>query len=303
MTAPTRATPAGRAYLDLQNRARREGRGTQELLTLYVVERWLARLSTSPYAGSFVLKGGMLLAAFGARRPTVDADALARHIANDADTVTRVVAEIAGQPGDDGVEFLPLTAQARVIRDDALYSGVRIAMQARVASAAVTFRLDVNFGDPVTPAPRAVELPPIRPGTEPVRVLGYPIETVLAEKIATATLLGATNTRVRDYADVYTLTGRHDLDHEPMRAALLATTSFRGTPAGPLSATVDDLVEQRRTTYTAYRTSLRADGTHLPGDFGELVGEVIAFADPLVAENQQLTWSAGTRRWDHHARG
>jgi len=62
MTQPTRQTPASRAYLDLQNRARREGRGTQELLTLYVVERWLARLSSSPYADRFVLKGGMLLA-------------------------------------------------------------------------------------------------------------------------------------------------------------------------------------------------------------------------------------------------
>lgn len=50
MKRPTRATAAGQAYLDLQNRARAEGRATQELLTLYVVERWLARLSMSPYA-------------------------------------------------------------------------------------------------------------------------------------------------------------------------------------------------------------------------------------------------------------
>ena len=38
----------------------------------------------------------------------------------------------------------------------------------------------------------------------PVRVLGYPIETVLAEKITTAIGLGPANTRVRDYADIYT---------------------------------------------------------------------------------------------------
>ena len=59
MTRPTRQTPAGRAYLDLQNQARRDGRGTQQLLTLYVVERWLARLARSPYANQFVLKDGM----------------------------------------------------------------------------------------------------------------------------------------------------------------------------------------------------------------------------------------------------
>lgn len=49
MKRPPRQSAAGRAYLDLQNRARRERRGTQELLTMYVVERWLARLSRSDY--------------------------------------------------------------------------------------------------------------------------------------------------------------------------------------------------------------------------------------------------------------
>lgn len=48
MRRPTRAIAAGQAYLDLQNQTRAEGRATQELLTLYVVERWLARLSMSP---------------------------------------------------------------------------------------------------------------------------------------------------------------------------------------------------------------------------------------------------------------
>ena len=78
MSRPTRSTAAGRAYLDLQRRARAEGHPTQELLTLYVVERWLARLALSPYAEQFVLKGGILLAAFDARRPTADVDALAQ---------------------------------------------------------------------------------------------------------------------------------------------------------------------------------------------------------------------------------
>ena len=68
MKRPTRDTAAGRAYLDLQNLARREHRGTQELLTMYVVERWLARLSCSKYVDDFVLKGGMILASFGKRR-------------------------------------------------------------------------------------------------------------------------------------------------------------------------------------------------------------------------------------------
>jgi hypothetical protein len=103
---------------------------------------------------SFVLKGGMLLAAFDARRPTADLDALARDFANDeASVVSRVVAVAAYAVPDDGVEFRPETATSRLIRNQDLYSGVRVAMDSALASAIVKLRLDVNFGDPVTPAP------------------------------------------------------------------------------------------------------------------------------------------------------
>jgi hypothetical protein len=70
MTRPARDTTAGRVYLDLQRKARAEARGTDELLVLYVLERFLYRLSISEFRDQFVLKGGMLLAAFDERRPT-----------------------------------------------------------------------------------------------------------------------------------------------------------------------------------------------------------------------------------------
>uniref|UniRef100_UPI0032213D84 nucleotidyl transferase AbiEii/AbiGii toxin family protein n=1 Tax=Nigerium sp. TaxID=2042655 RepID=UPI0032213D84 len=187
MNRPTRSSPEGRAYLDLQNRARREKRGTQEFLTMYVVERWLARLSKSPYAEDFVLKGGMLMATFGVRRPTVDADTLARNLPSDPEAVARRVVEIADMADpEDGLVFMTETVKTSIIRDQARYSGVRVIMDARLATARVSLHLDVNFGDPVTPEPALVELPSLRGGSGPVRVLGYPIESVLAEKIVTA---------------------------------------------------------------------------------------------------------------------
>lgn len=278
MTRVSRQTEAGRAYLDLQNRARRERRNTQELMTLYVVERWLARLSRSAYAEQFVLKGGMLLAIFGARRPTADADALARDMANDEAAVVARIVEIAGLADNDGVEFRTSTVTARTIRDEALYAGVRVTMDARLATATVRFRIDVNFGDPVTPAPQMINLPTLLPEGAPIRILGYPIETVLAEKIATAITLGAANTRVRD--------------------ALVATGEFRGTTLQPLSAAIDDLAELRHATYTAYRTSLGADGEHLPQAFSAVVDTVVAFADQLIEARPLATmWLARDREW------
>ncbi len=268
MRRPTRATAAGQAYLDLQNRARAEGRATQELLTLYVVERWLARLSMSPYA-------------------------------DQAAVVERVI-EIAHQTlaDDDGVEYRADTVSSRIIRDEALYSGVRIAMDCAIATAVVKFRLDVNFGDPVTPAPRHLSLPSLRPGMPPVRVLGYPIETVLAEKITTAIGLGPANTRVRDYADVYTLTRNWSVDHGTAHKALLATAAFRGTTLAALSSAVDNLADLRQQTYAAYRASLGIAGEDLPANFSEVVEAVIAFADALASEaSAGTTWSPQQRQW------
>lgn len=83
MSDPTRANMAGRAYLGLRARARAEGRATDELLVLYVLERFLYRVSVSEHRDRLVLKGGMLLAALDQRRPTRDVDLLALGAAND----------------------------------------------------------------------------------------------------------------------------------------------------------------------------------------------------------------------------
>jgi hypothetical protein len=299
MSRPTRSTAAGRAYLDLQRRARAEGRPTQGLLTLYVVERWLARLALSPYAEQFVLKGGILLAAFDARRPTADVDALARNFANDEATVVARIVAIAEQSiPDDGVEYRTHTVTSRVIRDEDLYSGVRVAMDCGIASAVIKLRLDVNFGDPVTPAPQQIDLPALRPEYPPIRILGYPLETVLAEKITTAISLGPANTRVRDYADIYTLTGDRDISHSAARGALIATASYRGTDAVALSSVIGDLIESRRRSYDAYRAGLGPDGAALPQEFATVVQAVLTFADRLTdAATPTTTWNGSTRLW------
>ena len=150
MSRPSRGSTAGRAYLDLQTRARREGRPTDELLVLYILERFLYRLSVSVHRNRFVLKGGMLLAAFGERRPTADVDFLARQVSNDIDAIAALVREILAVEIDDGVVFDPSELRAELIREADLYTGVRIVVPASVARARHPLRIDVNVGDPVT---------------------------------------------------------------------------------------------------------------------------------------------------------
>jgi hypothetical protein len=270
MRRPTRASVAGSAYLDLQGRARRERRSTQELLTLYVVERWLARLSMSGHASKFVIKGGMLLAAYDARRPTADLDALARSIADDQSTVLSLVSEVADLPLDDGVEFRTGTATSRLIREQAIYSGVRVAMDAAISTAAVRFRIDVNFGDPVTPGPGWVVLP---------RRCGRPWSQSGCSDIPLKRCLPRRSRRPWSSG-------------QPTPAC-----ATQGTRIQPISAAVGNFAELRRQTYNAYRAALGDSGQHLPSDLGTLVGAVAAFADPLTRQDDESWWQPRERRW------
>jgi hypothetical protein len=209
VTAPSRATSAGRAYLDLRAKARSDRRPVDELLQLYILESFLARLAESRFADQLVLKGGVLLAAFGERRPTRDVDLQAEALDNDADNVRTVICEVANLRLDDGVAFDADGATAAVIRDEDACSGVRVTMNAELATARPHFHVDVNVGDPITPAPQELHLPRLLGGEVVLR--GYPLVMVHAEKIVTAVARGTVNTRWRDFADVYLLSRRHPL--------------------------------------------------------------------------------------------
>ena len=237
MNRPQRSTMAGRAYLDLQHLAKRTGRSMQALLPMFASERWLARLAASPHRTRFVLKGGVLLAALGNRRPTQDADLLALNIANDHDTVISYVNEIAAIDLPDGITFDPATTTATTIRENDLYLGVRLSMDCALATARIRLKLDINFGDPVTPGPGTISLPTLLDGPA-VDILGYPVVTVLAEKLGTAVQLGEADTRIRDYVDLYNLTGSHPLEFPPTRAALLATAAHRRITLRPVSTAI-----------------------------------------------------------------
>ncbi len=113
-------------YFALQRLARRQGRDTQELLTLYALEGLLARLATSGHREQLVVKGGMLLAAFAQRRPTRDLDVHAQRVDSDVDTVRELIVTIAALDADDGLDFDTSGATAQAIREDGTYSGVRV---------------------------------------------------------------------------------------------------------------------------------------------------------------------------------
>ncbi len=160
MPNPARDTTAGRIYNDLRNLARRTDAPTDQVMLEYLLERFLYRVSIHPLGQQhFVLKGGLLLAQFGARRVTRDIDILGRAFPGDEQEIIHRITQVAATVIDDGVTFEPDTLTTVPIRQDDEYQGLRLAMNATLSRARLKLQLDVSFGDPVTPAPAPIEYP------------------------------------------------------------------------------------------------------------------------------------------------
>lgn len=292
---PTRDTAAGRAYLDLQNLARRSGRPTDELHQLYALEGFLDRLTRSTHADRFVLKGGVLLAAFDSRRPTRDIDLSASAIANDANEVRDVVVQVLAVEVDDGLSFDARSTSAEQIRDGDRYHGIRVHASGQLSSARLRFHVDVNVGDPITPAPSTVAIPRLLGGD--LEVVGYPIEMVLAEKIVTAIERGTANTRWRDFVDIAALAGNREVDADRVRGSIRAVADHREATLAPLEDVLAGYADLAQDRWARWRRKQHlADAT--PERFEDLLALVIALVDPLIAGHVVgRTWRPPWASW------
>jgi hypothetical protein len=210
----------------LLNRARREARPFQSLATLYTMERFLFRLGSSELSDRFVLKGGLMTMTWAGdyARLTKDIDLLGRG----ANTVEEVVAAMSRvvqvEVADDGIRFDPVSVAGEHITIDAAYVGVRARVVADFGGMEVRLQLDVGFGDAVVPPPTWFDYPQLLDSGCP-RVLGYPPEATLAEKLHAACHHGHANSRMKDYYDLW-VAGRIDVT-TPSRLGLAVQHTFR----------------------------------------------------------------------------
>jgi hypothetical protein len=296
VSAPSRATQDGRAYLDLRKKAREDRRPVDELLQLYVLEGYLTRLIASPRADQFVLKGGILLAAFGERRPTRDVDLQAQDLDNDAEEVHSAVCDIARVELNDGIVFDVDAATAEVIRDEDAYEGVRVSMTAQLATARPHFHVDVSVGDPISPPPIELHVPRLLGGEVVVR--GYPLAMVHAEKVVTAISRGTVSTRWRDFADIYLLSRHHPIHGDEIVVSMRDVADHRQVELTLLAQILDGYGDISQQQWAAWRRKQRLDD-RLPESFDEVVHAVIAFADPAIdGTAASRSWNPAHGAWE-----
>ena len=213
----------------LLNVAKAQASDFNQVLVRFALERILYRLTQSPHADRFLLKGALLFTLWYdmPHRATRDADLLGFG-ASDLESVAQVFREIAAVAVDDGIVFDPASVTVEEIRKEAGYGGVRVVIAGELAKARSKTQIDVGFGDAVTPGPVDWVYPVLLEDLPAPRLRAYPIYTVVAEQLHAITLLGMTNSRVKDYFDLSVLLEREILDADLLAQAIKATFERRG---------------------------------------------------------------------------
>jgi len=209
--------------------AKAEGSNFNLVLVRFALERLLYRLSKSKHADRFLLKGALLFTLWYdiPHRPTRDADLLGFG-PSDIESIAQTFREIASVEVEDGIAFDPGSVSVDEIRKEAGYAGARVLITAEIANARCKTQIDIGFGDAVTPGPVDATYPTLIDDLPPPRLRTYPVYTVVSEKLHAIALLGMTNSRVKDYFDLWVLMDRESLNITTLAEAVVATFVRRG---------------------------------------------------------------------------
>ena len=217
----------------LLNLAKSRGMVYNQVLVRYALEGLMLRLSLSPHADRFVLKGAMLYVLWEPDNPpraTKDLDLLCFG-PPDPIRCRQIFQEVArlelGQP--DGLQFDSSSVRAAPIRLEDLYGGIRVILTAHLDTARIPLQVDLGFGDQVVPEAREYQYPALLREQKP-QLRAYARETVIAEKLHAMVERGVTNSRFKDFFDISYLAEHYSFQSELLGAAIRATFQRRGSP-------------------------------------------------------------------------
>ena len=272
----------------LHNLARASNWNYNHLLLRYANERFLYRLSISPYADKFILKGSSLFIVWqngNAYRHTMDADFMYYGNPDEAN-LKNVFSTICGMDSDasDGMVYDAASVAVEPIRIDNEYGGSCVTLKAHLGNARLLLQFDIGIGDAITPEPERIAFPVLLNGTAPV-LRTYPKATVIAEKTHAMVTRGEQNSRMKDFADLYSLAVEFEFDYATLRLAIARTFERRETPIRkdrPFCFTED--FAKSAVKQTQWKAFLRKNALSLPSDFTLIVKKLAEFLLPLLQE-------------------
>ena len=218
----------------LKDKVRNISNGDNEvakaLIRIFMMERFLERVSLSKYKNNFILKGGMLVASIVGvdMRATMDIDTTVKALPLNEVDAERIITEICNIQVDDGVSFKIVSVTN--IMTDFEYPGIRMMLEATLERIRQPIKLDISTDDVITPAAVEYEYK-LMFENRTISLLSYNTETLLAEKLQTIISRGIANTRMRDFYDVCGIAKMNadKINYDLLKEAFQATCEKRET--------------------------------------------------------------------------
>ena len=282
----------------IRNYARVQLHDPQYTLNRYVVERFLARVSASSYADKIVLRGATLYTVWldisdTQYRATRDVDLL-MFGSSGAEAIHDVLADILKINVDDAVNFDITALKVEPRQNLRTYPGVNATCIAEIASSRTPISIDIAFGEAVYPPAMWSDYPTILGQAMPhIRV--YPREVVIAEKAHAIVVLGLSNTRVKDFYDIWMIARSCTFDAQILVQTVSQTFERRQTNL-PLSDVPSGLTRRfaenvaRVAQWKRLRQQVKA--SFAPTNLEDLVDDVRLFLNPiLLGKLTNETWN------------
>ena len=272
----------------LLNLSRQTGQSFQELVQYFAMSRFLYRLSVSDVADQFILKGAMLLHALkiAQARSTLDIDMLGR-ISNSEQSIRTSVENVIEQEVEpDGLEFFGKSIEISDIAKEAQYVGSRVKFTGKLGTIRIPMQIDLGFGDSVIPAPIRINTPTLL-GYPSGKLLGYALETSIAEKAHAMFQLEMLNSRMKDFYDIWLLSHNVELDETVLAEAIAGTFGKRGVAIPTDSVVFTEAFLNNPDKQKQWSAFCRKRGiTNAPAEFSIIADEVLRFLKPALDRAQ-----------------
>lgn len=207
----------------VKNISREKEVDPQLVLRHFMMEKFLEKISESPYRENFVLKGGFLIGSkYGIEnRTTKDIDTTLREMKVTKETLTTVLNDIFSTPTKEGIQFE--IQGMKETREADYYPGFSL----RVLAHLENMRPDLTTGDSIYPA-TITHSHKLMFEDRTIPLESYPTEQIIAEKLSATFDFLTDNSRGKDFYDLYTIPKMEKIDEKTLKDSVRNTFTRRG---------------------------------------------------------------------------
>ena len=286
----------------LKTQAKETGLTYQMCLQLFCQEEFLRKIEASRYSENFILKGGMFLYTITefAGRPTRDIDFMIRWISNDTENMNQIMEEICtANTGNDFIRIEVLASEN--ITEEKEYHGVKTKFRAYIKNVKIPFSIDVGVDDVIVPGAVKRTVSTRLIGFHPPTIYTYSLESTIAEKFDAIIKRMEATSRMKDFFDIYYLSGVFDFEGRKLQEAIFRTLEYRGTIYE--SDSFERIRDFKNNTsllklWDNYQSGTREDKP----DFNVVIDRLEKFLEPIfhaviMEEEWFCIWDSSVQKW------